>query len=193
VALAWPGDPQEGAALAEPLRTAAPIVLDMVEEMDHAALDRIHLEPQDPLPAREAGLLLRDFPPEALPRLLNLAGPAAGPDYPLLMVEIRHMGAALSRPAATPDTVCARDARFFLSSVGVLPSPPAAEAVEKATRALFTAMTPYGTGHTMINIHGAPGDAEDRARAWTSEAHSRLRRTKSTYDPKNLLRFGHTV
>lgn len=193
VALAWPGDPREGAALTGPLRTAAPIALDMVEEMDHTALDRIHLEPQDPLPGREACLLLKDLPPEALPRLLDVAGPAAGAGYPLLLVELRHMGAALSRPPAAPDTVGARDARFFLYAVGVLPSPPAAEAVEQAVRALFTTMSPYGTGHTMINIHGTPGDAEDRARAWTPEAHTHLRRTKAAYDPENLLRFGHTV
>ncbi|MEV8549860.1 FAD-binding oxidoreductase [Streptomyces glaucescens] len=193
VALAWPGDPAQGEALIAPLRSAAPVAVDMVAEMDHADLDRIHLEPQDPLPARESCLLLRDLPADALDTLVELAGPAAGEEYPLLMVEVRHMGGALARPPAVEDAVCARDARYFIDSVGVLPAPPVAEAVERATRELYTAMAPYGTGRTMVNIHGTPGDEADRARAWTPEVHDRLRRTKATYDPDNLLRFGHTV
>ncbi|MFJ8085183.1 BBE domain-containing protein [Streptomyces sp. NPDC096205] len=52
-------------------------------------------------------------------------------------------------------------------------------------------MAPYGTGRTMVNIHGRPGDEPDRAR--TSEVYARLRRTKAAYDPHNLLRQGHTV
>ncbi|HLL35779.1 MAG TPA: BBE domain-containing protein [Streptomyces sp.] len=80
-----------------------------------------------------------------------------------------------------------------MDSVGVLPAPPVAEAVERATRALYAAMAPYGTGRTMVNIHGTPGDEPDRARAWTPEVYDRLRRAKAAYDPAGLLRFGHTV
>ncbi|GKQ39552.1 FAD-binding oxidoreductase [Streptomyces sp. A012304] len=193
VALAWPGDPAEGEALIAPLRTAAPVALDTVETMDHAELDRIHLEPRDPLPARESCVLLRGLPPDAVLALLSVAGPAAGRDFPLLMVEVRHMGAALSRPPAVADAVCARDAEHLVDAVGVIPAPPAAEAVERATAALAATMAPYGTGHTMVNIHGTPGNEQDRARAWTPEVYERLRHDKATYDPSNLLRFGHTV
>jgi hypothetical protein len=119
-------------------------------------------------------------------------GPEA-PDCPLLLVELRHMGGALSRPAAVEDAVCGRDAEYLLEAVGVLAAPPMAEAIEQATAALNTAMVPYGTGRTMVNLHGTPGDERDRARAWTPEVYDRLRRTKSTYDPNNLLRYGHTV
>ncbi|MEV7004446.1 FAD-binding oxidoreductase [Streptomyces sp. NPDC093982] len=192
VAIAWPGDPAEGERLLAPIRAAAPVAVDMVEEMPYAALDRIHMEPQDPLPAREACALLRDLTPDAIGTFLSEAGPDV-PDFPLLVVEIRHMGGALARPARLEDAICSRDANYLLESVGVLAAPPAAEAIEMATRSLYTAMTPYGTGHTMINIHGTPGDPEDRARAWTPETCTRLTQDKSTYDPSNLLRFGHTV
>ncbi|MDN0193443.1 FAD-binding oxidoreductase [Streptomyces sp. S.PNR 29] len=192
VALAWPGDPAEGEALIAPLRTVAPVAVDTVEEMDHAALDRIHIEPQDPLPARESSLLLRDLPPEALSTLLDQAGPTAA-DCPLLMVEVRHMGGALARPSAVEDAICARDALYIMETVGVLATPPAAEAIEQATAALHTTMAPWSTGRTMVNIHGTPGDESDRARAWTPEVYERLRHDKATYDPRNLLRHGHTV
>ncbi|MFJ8593281.1 FAD-binding oxidoreductase [Streptomyces sp. NPDC093598] len=193
VAIAWPGDTAEGEALIAPLRQAAPVAVDTVEEMDYAALDRIHMEPQDPLPARECCMLLRDLTPDAIATYLEQVGPGAGPDHPLLVASVRHMGGALARPSAVEDAVCARDARYFMESVGIMPAPPVAEAVEQATRRLYTAMAPYGTGRTMVNIHGTPGDEQDRARAWTPEVYERLRHDKATYDPSNLLRYGHAV
>ncbi|MFD7136208.1 FAD-binding oxidoreductase [Streptomyces sp. NPDC059894] len=193
VALAWPGDPAEGEELIAPLRAAAPLTVDTVEVMDHTALDRIHLEPQDPLPARESCALLRDLPPDAVRAFVDRTGPSAGPDHPLLMTELRHLGAALARPPAVPDAVCGRDAAYAMAAVGVLSAPPAAEAVERETAALAAAMAPYGTGRTLVNIHGTPGDETDRARAWTPETYDRLRTLKSRYDPADLLRYGHTV
>ncbi|MGA5893696.1 FAD-binding oxidoreductase [Streptomyces venetus] len=193
VAIAWPGDPAEGEALIAPLRRAAPMAVDTVEDMESAALDRIHMEPQDPLPARECCLLLRDLSPDALSTFLEQVGPAAGPDYPLLVASLRHMGGALARPSAVEDAVCARDAGYFMESVGILAAPPVAEAVEQATTRLYTAMAPHSTGHTMVNIHGTPGDERDRARAWTPEVYARLRHDKAVYDPSNLLRYGHAV
>ncbi|GAA3820448.1 FAD-binding oxidoreductase [Streptomyces coacervatus] len=192
VALAWTGDAKEGESLLAPIRAAAPITIDTVEEMPYAAMDRIYLDPEDPLPAREACTLLRSFPPDAQTAFLAQAGPAV-PDLPLLLVELRHMGGELSRPAPVEDAICARDASYLLETVGVLPDPDTAAAVESATTTLHTAMAPYGTGHTMVNLHGTPGDEHDRARAWTEEVYARLSETKSHYDPSNLLRFGHTV
>ncbi|MFD3505299.1 FAD-binding oxidoreductase [Streptomyces sp. NPDC058678] len=192
VAIAWTGDTAEGERLLAPIREAAPVAVDMVEEMDHAAVDRIYMEPQDPLPARESCALLRDLTPDAIRTFLDQVGPD-NPDCPLLLVEIRHMGGALSDPAAVEDAICARDAEYFLETVAVLAAPPAAEAVEQATTALQRAMAPYGTGRTMVNIHGTPGDEADRARAWTPEVYAHLQQAKSTYDPDNLLRYGHTV
>ncbi|MFI1421118.1 FAD-binding oxidoreductase [Streptomyces sp. NPDC020731] len=192
VAVTWTGEPAEAEQLLAPIRAAAPVEVDMVEEMPCTDVDRIYIEPQDPLPARESCSLLRDLTPDAIGAFLGQVGPDV-PDCPLLVAQLRHMGGALSRPARTEDAVCARDAAHFLESVAVIGAPPDAEAVERATTSLHAAMSPYSTGRTMVNIHGTPGDATDRARAWTPEVHDRLRRAKQTYDPSNLLRFGHTV
>ncbi|MEU1081532.1 FAD-binding oxidoreductase [Streptomyces sp. NPDC005908] len=191
VAVAWTGDPAEGEEWLAPVRAAAPVAVDAVREMPYTDLDRIHLEPQDPLPVRESCLLLHELTPVAVRTFLDQVGPDV-PDCPLLLAEIRHMGGALSRPARTPDAICARDAAHLLQSVAVVATPPDAEAVEHATAALHAAMSPYGTGRTMVNIHGTPGGPADRARAWTPEVHDDLRRLKDTYDPDGLLRFGHT-
>lgn len=192
VAVAWTGTEDEGQELLTPLRNAAPVVFDTVTEMDYTAVDMIYQDPHDPLPARESCGCLGELTPDAVTALLDEAGPSAQ-DYALLLVELRHMGGALSRPATTEDAICARNAAYLLEAVGVLAGPEAAAAVETATTALYEAMSPYATGCTMPNLHGRPGDAKDRARAWTPEIYDRLRRTKETYDPQNLLRYGHTV
>ncbi|MEV0937178.1 FAD-binding oxidoreductase [Streptomyces phaeochromogenes] len=192
IAVAWTGDPTEGERLLPPIRAAAPPVIDTIAPMDYTAVDQIYAEPEDPLPARESCALLHDLTPEAIRTFLDQVGPTAT-DCPLLLVELRHMGGALSRPAPTPDAVCARDATYFLESVAILPDPETAKAVEEATTALQQAMTPHGTGLTMVNIHGTPGTAADRARAWTPEVYKHLQQTKATHDPTNLLRYGHTV
>jgi FAD/FMN-containing dehydrogenase len=192
VAVTWTGDPAEGDELLAPIRAAAPVAVDWVREMPYTEVDSIYMEPQDPLPARESCSLLRELTPDAIRAFLGQVGPAV-PDCPLLAAQLRHMGGALSRPARAEDAVCARDAAHFLEAVAVLGAPPDAEAVERATASLHIAMAPYATGRTMVNIHGTPGDAADRARAWTPDVHDRLRRAKRTYDPSNLLRFGHTV
>lgn len=192
VAIAWTGAPTEGERLLAPIRAAAPIVFDTVADMAYTDVDQIYQDPHEPLPARESCALLRDLPPEAVNTLLETAGPTVR-DFPLLIVELRHMGGELSRPAEIEDAVCGRDAGYLLEAVGVLSGPETAEAVERATTALNTAMAPYGTGRTMANLHGRPGNESDRARAWTPEVYAHLRRAKSTYDPQNLLRYGHTV
>jgi hypothetical protein len=108
------------------------------------------------------------------------------------MTELRHMGGALARPAAIADAICARDAAFLLETIGISAGPQAA-AIAPAQAAMVTAMTPFATGRTMVNLHGTPGDEADRARAWTPETYQRLRRAKAHYDPANLLRFGHAI
>jgi FAD/FMN-containing dehydrogenase len=45
----------------------------------------------------------------------------------------------------------------------------------------------------MVNFHGVPGDDADRARPWSAPTYERLQRAKASYDPDNLLRFGHAL
>jgi len=54
-------------------------------------------------------------------------------------------------------------------------------------------LAPWSTGRAFVNMHGVPGDEEERSRAWSREVYERLVRAKSVYDPDNLLRFQHVV
>jgi FAD/FMN-containing dehydrogenase len=55
---AYPGPADEGEKLAEPLRSLAPVYLDMLGNLPPAEIGRSHNDPTDPSPARTGGVLL---------------------------------------------------------------------------------------------------------------------------------------
>jgi hypothetical protein len=187
---AFLGSHEEGDALLAPMRAASTPLMDTAGPMSYLDVDQIHMDPADPLPFTDGGALLKDFGEEAAGELLRLAGD--GTDCPLLLIEIRPLGGALSRGGVLPDAVSGRDAAFLLFLLG-FKMPPVAEAVTGSIRAILAAMAPYSTGFTLVNFHGEPGDEADRARAWSPAVYERMRAAKSSYDPGNLLRFGHAI
>jgi FAD/FMN-containing dehydrogenase len=182
------GSDADGDRLVAPMREVAPPMIDMVGRMPYTELDRIHMDPEHPVPYEEAGMVLRELAPETIAAVLEQAGPDS--QCPLLLVEMRLMGGALGRER--DDAVGGRDAAYTLFGVGAL-MPPIADAVPGAIAALMEAGAPWSTGGSMVNFHGVPGDAADRARAWPPQTFERLRRAKATYDPGNLFRSGHAV
>ena len=184
------GTRAEGDALLAPMRAVSRPVMDTAGPMSYLDVDQIHMDPADPLPFADGGALLKDLGEETVADLLELTG--EGSDCPLLLVEIRPLGGALARSRALPDAVSGRDAAFLLFLVG-FKMPPVADAVSASIRGTLTAMAPHSTGYTLVNFHGEPGDEADRARAWPPAVYARMRAAKASYDPGNLLRFGHAI
>ncbi|HET6240884.1 MAG TPA: FAD-binding oxidoreductase [Arthrobacter sp.] len=187
---AFLGNREDGDALLAPMRAVSTPLMDTAGPMSYLDVDQIHMDPPDPLPFTDGGALLKDFGEEAARELLRLAGD--GTDCPLLLIEIRPLGGALSRGGVLPDAVSGRDAAFLLFLLG-FKMPPVAEAVTGSIRAILAALAPYSTGYTLVNFHGEPGDEADRARAWSPAVYERMRAAKASYDPGNLLRFGHAI
>jgi FAD/FMN-containing dehydrogenase len=187
---AFLGNREDGDALLAPMRAVSTPLMDTAGPMSYLDVDQIHMDPPDPLPFTDGGALLKDFGEEAARELLRLAGD--GTDCPLLLIEIRPLGGALSRGGVLPDAVSGRDAAFLLFLLG-FKMPPVAEAVTGSIRAILVALAPYSTGYTLVNFHGEPGDEADRARAWSPAVYERMRAAKASYDPGNLLRFGHAI
>jgi hypothetical protein len=187
------GDAETGERLVAPMRAVAPAIVDLVGEMPYTAIDSVHQDPDHPVPAHERGMLLSSLGDEVINHLLAVAGP--GVQTPVMIVEIRHLGGALSRQPAVPNAVDNRDAAYVLEAIGVLMG-PAAEVAPATTDALASSFARFSTrpgGATLVNFHGRPGDAADRARPWTEATHARLSQLKAMHDPKNLLRFGHAI
>ena len=184
VRFGFTGSPEAGEALLAPIRRAAVPVLDSVGPMSYAAVDGIHMDPPDPLPAVTRGSLLRGMPADLVDTLLAVAGPAR--DVPLVAAEVRLMGGALGRPAPVPNVVAGRDAAFSLSVVAPAP-PPLLETAHAVTAGVVSALAPWSTGTSLVNF---AGHGDDQDSAWTPDVLERLRRVKATVDPHDLFGGG---
>jgi hypothetical protein len=178
------GSPAEAEALLAPMRTVAEPVLGGFGPMSYAEVDRIHMDPPEPLPAVTRGTLLRGLPDDLVDALLAVAGP--GVDIPLAMVELRLMGGALGRPAAVPNAVAGRDGAFALTVVAPAP-PPLATVAPVVAAQVVEAVRPWSTGSSLVNFLGH-GEHES---PWTPDVLERLRAVKTAVDPRDV--FGGVV
>jgi FAD/FMN-containing dehydrogenase len=90
------------------------------------------------------------------------------------------------------DCLAGRDAGLSFFTVGIM-APPIAERVADAIEAARTALKPYGTGGSMVNLHGHLASPELAVSAGPEEARERMGAAKAELDPKNLFRHGHAV
>lgn len=177
------GSAERGEALVAPMRAVAAPVLDSIGPMSYAAVDGIHMDPAEPLPAVTRGGLLHSLPGEVVDTLLRVAGPDV--DVPLAAVELRLMGGALSRPAAIPNAVAGRDGAFSLSVVAPAP-PPLLATAHELTDSVVSALASWSTGTNLVNFAGHGGEDAIRS-AWTPDVLERLRQVKVTADPSNIF------
>ena len=181
------GPAAAGEELLAPMRRVAAPVLDSVGPMSYAAVDGIHMDPTEPMPAVMRGGLVHSMPGELVDTLLAVAGP--GVEVPLAMVELRLMGGALARPAAVPNAVAGREGAFSLSVVAPAP-PPLAATAHAVTAGVLDALEPWSPGTTLVNFAGHGGEQAPIG-AWAPGVLERLRRVKASVDPHDV--FGGTL
>jgi FAD/FMN-containing dehydrogenase len=183
------GSAEVGAALLAPMRALAPAVMDLVTDMPYAAVDSIHMDPTDPMPMWERGATLRELPAEAVDEILAIAGP--GVEVPLIMVEVRHLGGAVGRPARVPNAVAGRGAAFTLFALGPMAG-PLAETMPAITQSVVDRMAPWAARGPLLNFLGCAGP-ERVARLWDDADRARLLAVKDRLDPANLFSSGHAL
>jgi FAD/FMN-containing dehydrogenase len=183
------GPADEGAALLAPMRAVAPAIMDLVGDMPYAAVDSIHMDPVDPMPTWERGATLRALPAEAVDALLAAAGPDV--EVPLIMVELRHLGGAVARPAPTPNAVAGRGAAFALFALGPMAG-PLVETVPALTQAVVDRMAPWAARGALLNFLGSAGPDRVR-RLWDDADLDRLLAVKRRLDPGGLFSTGHAL
>ncbi|WP_328583108.1 FAD-binding protein [Streptomyces sp. NBC_00370] len=177
----------DGERLIHPLRALGPRLLDTVRDMPYADVGTIHHEPVNAsYVSYDRNLLLHHPDPAATDTLLTLAGPDAGAPF---LAELRHFGGAYARPPETPNAVGGRDAAFSLFT-----GTGAATTDRAARDTLHRKLTPWATGGANLNFLGVEDATPAGVRtAYTDDAFTRLRRTKSTWDPNNTFRLNHNI
>jgi hypothetical protein len=183
-------DPAEAERLLAPMKAAGQIVLGYVGPILPTELDSVHMDPVDPMPAWEKGMLLRELTAEAVDALLATAGPQL--DVPLVLAEIRLMGGALGREPSVPNAVAGRDAAWSVYVVG--PAVPGlTEIVPAVGRGVLAALEPWAAPSCLLNFLGeVSGPAEVRA-AFPPAIAERLMEVKDRFDPDRVFSFGYAL
>jgi hypothetical protein len=176
--------------LLSPMKVAGTILLGYVGPMRTDEMDGIHMDPQDPMPAWEKGIVLRELPAEAVDALLATAGPQL--EIPLIMAEIRLMGGALGRPATVPDAVPGRSGAFSLLVLGPA-VPELARVVPAIGKGVLQAMAPWRAEESMINFLGDVSGPGEVLAAYPEESRERLVAVKRAVDPAGVFTFGHAI
>jgi hypothetical protein len=176
----------EADALLAPLRALGP-ALDTCATIPTTELAMLHMDPDGPVPAHGDGMLLGELTPESVAAFTRVAGP--GSDLPLLSVELRHLGGALT-PGRTEGALGGIDAEFAAFAVGMVPVPEAMAAVQNAVAAVQHALAPWATGGAYLNFAERPkaGDA-----LFGTEGHRRLAEIKAAHDPRDVIRANHRI
>ncbi|HEY5979527.1 MAG TPA: BBE domain-containing protein [Microlunatus sp.] len=114
-----------------------------------------------------------------------------GPARPF-MLEVRHLGGALGTPAAVPNAVGHRDARFNVFT-SAYPGPSFADAAIEQTE-LYRQLEPFTGGRALYNFTARPdGGVPDGRTAFDAETIARLQLLKGRWDPQNLFRFAVAI
>jgi hypothetical protein len=183
-------DHAEAERLLSPMKTAGTILLGYVGPMRTDEMDSIHMDPKEPMPGWEKGMLLRELTDETVDALLATAGPQL--DIPLIMAEVRLMGGALGRPAKVPNAVPGRSGAFSVLVLG--PGvPELAQVVPAIGRGVLAALAPWKADETMINFLGDVTGPEEVAAAYPPASRQRLREAKHGVDPTGVFSFGYAV
>ncbi|GAY12953.1 FAD-binding oxidoreductase [Pseudonocardia sp. N23] len=181
------GAPAEAERLIAPLRAVATPILDSVRPLPVLEFGTIHGDPARPQPVSSGGTVLPAWDDAAIEVLLGDIGPATPH-----MLELRHLGGALARPAAVQDCVGHRDAAFNVFT-SAYPGPAFADAARLQT-AFHQRLLPWSGGRSLFNFTSRPdGGPIDPRAVFEPATLARLQQVKAAVDPQGLFRPGVAI
>jgi hypothetical protein len=187
VEAAYLGDALRGAELLQPLRVLGP-ELDTFTTIPAPALQALHMDPVDPVPAEADGALLSAFGAGAIDAVVRLVGPDA--ETSLASLEVRRLGGALARNAPSGGAQAKIDAEFVIFAAGLAATPELGDAVRAQARAVKEALTPWRAAYDYYNLAETPAGANA---VLPHDAYLRLREIKAHYDPDQAIISAHPV
>ncbi len=186
----WCGDPDQGEAAIEPLRSAGPIVGEHVGRMPYPALQSAF---DALLPPGLYSYWKSDFVSDLSEQVIALHL-EHGRGVPTVHsgMHIYPIDGAVHDVAPDATAFGVRDARFAVNIVGLWPDPSDTESNRAWVRDYYEAIHPYSGyegGYTNFM------EAEDQARVRENygPTYDRLSRVKATWDPDNLFRLNANI
>jgi hypothetical protein len=173
--------------LLRPLRELRP-AMDTFATIPIARLSSLHMDPEHPVAGAADGMLLRDFPAEAIDAIVAAAG--AGSGSPLLSVEVRHLGGALGRRQPGHGALATIEAGFAMFAVGVAMTPELGAAVRAHIEIVQAALASWDAGRDYLNFTERRERGE---RLFGGTTYRRLQTVKGKVDPADVFRSNHPV
>lgn len=185
-------NPEDGEEFLRVWREFGEPAVDTFGIMPYSMMDVISMDPVDPIGAYGHSELLRNLSPETIETLIEVAG--AESNSPLILLEVRQLGGALSRPEGELSPMGRSGARFIMNAIGATPFPEMEKAVREYLAYLAEAIRPHQTGATYVNFVDLDSATEERVKAaYSPEDFERLVALKDEYDPENLFRFNRNI
>jgi hypothetical protein len=182
------GSQADGEATVAPLRELGETIMDTWGQIPTEGLCRIHMDPENPVPALGHHALLHELADEAIEVFADMAGPES--NSPLLLTELRHLGGALGRPDENGGALSHLDAGFALFGVGMPMTPELGEAIAAHLDRVTETMSPWAVKGGYFNFAERPCDADA---ILPPEVCSRLADVKRRYDPEDRIVANHAV
>lgn len=179
---AYAGDPQAGRELIEPLRRLGEPVMDLFAEMAPRELPTVHMEPEEPVPARVDTVSLASGPAEAFAAFVDAAGPGSG--SPLVAAELRQAGGAAGREPADAGAIAKVEGEFIFLGIGMPDSAEASAEIDRRLDRIVAELSPWAVGRRYFNFADRAGGPEELFGAAGLE---RLREVKRRVDPEGLI------
>ena len=173
--------------LLRPVRDLRPEI-DTFAAVPPVALGQLHMDPEDPVPFTGSGQMLDELPPAAIDAITEAAGP--GSSSPLLSLELRHLGGALTEAALDAGALATLDQAFLTFGVGLITDPASARAINIELDVVADALKPWDSGVRLANFSDVPIDTR---RCFSPETFHRLQEVKGRYDPADLFRANHPI
>jgi FAD/FMN-containing dehydrogenase len=186
----YAGSTEDGAEAAQPLRSLAEPVADLMGPMPYTAMQSL----LDPL--WEAGAqnyftsaLIDRLDDDAIGALL--AQHAAG-QAPAHELHLHHCGGAMARVPEDATAYAHRGSPFVLNVIARSPERAGFEDQAAWARSTREAMAPWSSGGSYVNFTSEPGDDKVRA-SYPPDTYARLVAAKDRYDPTNLFQLNQNI
>jgi FAD/FMN-containing dehydrogenase len=184
----WTGDPADGQAALQPFRDLATPLADMAMPMPYPGIYEMLRDAEQRSLAVHRSRFLSTVDDAAVDAILEAT---AAPSSPGAMVQLRVLGGAMARVAASDTAFAHRDAAV-MATIMTLYDDPSTEAAHVAwTVGLHEKLAPNSVG-VYSNFLEAEGDERIRA-AYPAGTYERLAEVKRRYDPSNLFHLNQNI
>ncbi|MFI1200445.1 FAD-binding oxidoreductase [Streptomyces sp. NPDC020883] len=178
-----------GPGLVRPWRDVAPVLLDHLGELPYREAGSIYREPDFANAYDGNSVLLSELDTAVLDAVRELAGAKAPVGC---IVDLRHLGGALSRQPAVPNAVSFREANYVLRVVSSIDGLDLAD-VRAVHQRLDDAVAPWTLGRSLNFVYGERAADDFRSELYEKSVLERLTSLKAVYDPSNVFRRNQNI